>query len=88
MQTSQSSPKTDEMLLSPLSWRRPDGTLMHSDPVKERCYGDHIRRVAQHLSERYSSSSFHQDRAASCPGYWLDMAESAPNLLPGNPYQI
>lgn len=88
MKNSPRSQSTEEMPLRPLSCRLPDGTPIHSDPEKERCYAEHIQRVAAHLQERLSPVSWHRQMAENSPGYWLDLAAGEPNILPGNPYQI
>lgn len=65
------------------------GGLSYSETQRQQASASHLRRVAQVLKERYSRIPFYSARAAKeGEKYWLDLAASAPNILPGNPYKI
>jgi hypothetical protein len=65
------------------------GGLNYSEEQRRRASELHERRVAQVLKEQYSQVPFYAERAARLgESYWLDLASSARNLLPGDPYKI
>ena len=63
-----------------------DGPLTMPPELEAKAQA-HLQRVAELLKERYSSSPWHQARAASWPDYWLREAMGAVNIIPGWPYK-
>ena len=51
------------------------------DQLTEKQQEERLQQVAQHLKEGHSHIPWHRDRAAQRgEKYWLDLAESCPNL--------
>ncbi len=57
------------------------GILPYRSPEELAAWHSKLQRVAAHLKEHRSSIPLHAQRAAKDPGYWLELADSCPNLL-------